>query len=74
MNAAELKQGFRDLSRDERLRLLQELWDELAADDQMPELSEVERLELEQRFAEHTAAPETAKSWAQVKAEIQGRH
>lgn len=73
MNAAELKQGFRDLSRDERLRLLQELWDELA-DDQMPEPSEVERLELERRFAEHTAAPETAKSWAQVRAEIQGHH
>lgn len=74
MDVTEIKKSFRDLSHDEQLRLLQELWDQLAAESSAPSLSDREEAELRRRLAEHVADPTTAKSWEQVRSEIRGRH
>jgi len=74
MDIAEFKNGFRRLSVSERLLLLHELWDELAADNSTLDLSSDEQAELEQRFAEHVSAPGTGRSWDDVRRDIRGRH
>jgi putative addiction module component (TIGR02574 family) len=58
----------------ERLELVEELWDSIAADapaaafPDSPELA----AELERRLAEHRAHPDAARPWEEVRAEIFG--
>lgn len=59
--------GIDRLTREERLVLVQEIWDSIAAE-QAPLLSESQRQELERRAAEDDAAPEDVVSWEEVKA------
>jgi putative addiction module component (TIGR02574 family) len=74
MNAAEIKKSFRDLPADDQLRLLHELWDQLAANSSILELSAAQEAELERRYGEHEADPTSARTWEQVKADIRSRH
>ena len=74
MNVAQIKMSFRHLPADEQLRLLHELWDQLAADASALELTPEQRTELERRHEEHLADPSTAMTWEQVKREIRSRH
>lgn len=53
------------LSREERLRLIEVLWDSLT-DDAPLEVSEDVRGELDQRLAENRRDPSTALSWDEV--------
>jgi putative addiction module component (TIGR02574 family) len=61
--------GIDRLSRDERLALVQEIWNTIASDQGPPLLSESQRAELARRIAEDDAAPERVVPWDQVKAE-----
>jgi putative addiction module component (TIGR02574 family) len=61
------------MTREERLRLVQEIWDTIAAEPHPPLLSEAQRRELEQRIAEDDAAPDDVIPWEQVKAEALAR-
>lgn len=74
MDVSEIKKGFQELSVEDRLRLLQELWDELATVPSALDLSADEQAELERRFREHVADDTTSKPWEQVRSEIRGRH
>ncbi len=57
----------------DRLALVQEIWDSLAADlEQMP-LSEAQRQEVDRRLAAHRAKPQAAIPWEQVEAEALAR-
>jgi len=61
--------GIDQLTRDERLALVQEIWDTIA-DEQTPSLlTEDQRTELMNRIAEDDAAPNDVVSWEQVKSE-----
>jgi putative addiction module component (TIGR02574 family) len=60
--------GIDRLSRDERLALVQEIWDTIAAEPGTL-LTEAQRRELERRVAEDDAAPDDVVAWEQVKAE-----
>lgn len=67
-------QHLRDLPVAERLELVEELWDSIAADapaDAFPESPEL-AAELERRLAEHRAHPDAARPWDEVRAEIFG--
>ena len=74
MDVAEIKKGFHELSVEDRLRLLHDLWDELATEPSALDLSADEQAELQRRFDEHAADGETSTAWDQVRNAIRGRH
>lgn len=61
--------GLDKLSREERLALVQELWDSIAADKPGSLLTEAQRAELRRRVAEDDANPDDVIPWEVVKAE-----
>jgi putative addiction module component (TIGR02574 family) len=65
--------GIDKFSRDERLDLVQEIWDSIAAESTPSFLTESQRFELQRRAAEDDAHPEDAVPWEQVKAETMAR-
>ena len=62
--------GIDRLSADERLELMHEIWDSIAAEPGTIHLTDAQRQELERRLAEHEVNPGDAVPWEQVKAEI----
>lgn len=64
--------GIDRLSVEERLALVEELWDSIAEDAAVP-LTDAQRAELDRRLAEHEAHPEDVVSWEDVKASITAR-
>lgn len=65
--------GIDRLSREQRLRLVQEIWNTIAAEQSTPLLTEAQRRELERRVAEDDASPDDVIPWEQVKAEALAR-
>ena len=65
--------GIDQLTRDQRLALVQEIWDTIAAEQQPPLLTEAQRQELERRVAEDDASPDDVIPWEQVKADALAR-
>jgi putative addiction module component (TIGR02574 family) len=65
--------GIDRMSADERLQLVQEIWDSLADEVEVSPLTEAQRQEVDRRWAAHLANPEAAIPWAQVEAEILDR-
>lgn len=74
MDVSEIKKGFHELSMDERLRLLHDLWEELSAEPSALDLSGDEQAELERRFVEHIADEKSSLPWERVRNEVRGRH
>ena len=62
--------GIDRLTRDERLALVQEIWDTIAGEPTETLLTDGQRDELARRVAEDDAAPDDVVSWEQVKSEI----
>ena len=59
--------GIDQLSIQDRLTLVQEIWDSIAAEaDQVP-LTAAQRSELERRLAAHAADPSNVIPWEEVK-------
>ena len=58
--------GLQRLSVEERLRLVQELWDSIAASDPEIPISDAQRAELDRRADELDRNPSIALSWDQV--------
>lgn len=59
--------GIHQLSRDERIELVQEIWDTIAAESPSPLLTESQRSELSRRVEEDDAHPDDVVPWEQVK-------
>lgn len=57
----------------ERLALVQEILDSVAADQPRPPLSDAKRQELDRRLADHLANPDDVVPWEQVKSEALAR-
>jgi putative addiction module component (TIGR02574 family) len=53
---------------EDRIKLMQELWDGVVADGYETELTAAQRAELERRIAEDDAAPDDVVAWEDVKA------
>ena len=58
---------------DERLQLLDAIWDSIAAEAEKSPLTEAQRQEVDRRLAAHEANPQAAIPWDQVKAEALAR-
>ena len=61
---------FRELSSDEKIRLVQELWDEIAEEVSRRPLSESQRRLLDERLADEEQNPDDVEPWAKAKADI----
>lgn len=62
--------GIDELSVEERLALVEELWDSIA---EATPLTDAQRAELNRRLAEHQANPDDVIPWEVVKASISAR-
>lgn len=66
MTIAELH--YRSLPISERIELVEEIWNSIAEETSTPLLlSEVERAELQRRYAAHLANPSSSIPWEQVR-------
>jgi putative addiction module component (TIGR02574 family) len=65
--------GIDRLTREQRIVLVQEIWDTIATEPYAPLLSEAQRHELERRVAEDNANPDDVIPWEDVKAEALSR-
>ena len=61
---------FRELSSDEKIRLVQKLWDEIAEEVNRRPLSDSQRRLLDERLADEEANPDDVEPWAKAKADI----
>ena len=55
--------GISQMTREERIVLVQEIWNTIAAESPPPLLSEPQRLELRRRLAEDNANPDDVIPW-----------
>ncbi len=55
------------LSIDDRLRLVQAIWDSISIDPEQLELTEAQQLELSRRLKNHQINPQAVVSWQDVK-------
>ncbi|OWK45013.1 addiction module protein [Fimbriiglobus ruber] len=65
--------GVDRLSREQRITLVQEIWDTIAAESTQPLLTEAQRRELKRRVADDDANPGDGVPWEQVKAQTLAR-
>lgn len=65
--------GIDRLSVDERIALVEEIWDTIAAEAERTPPTAAQRAELERRLAAHEANPGEVIPWEQIKAEARAR-
>jgi putative addiction module component (TIGR02574 family) len=65
--------GIDRLSVADRLRLVEAIWDSIAAEVERTPVTEAERQEIDRRLAAHRASPQAAVPWEQVEAEALAR-
>jgi putative addiction module component (TIGR02574 family) len=73
MNKAALLNELMQLSVEDRLDLVQDLWDSIPAE-KFPPLSEEQMAELDRRLAEHERDPSRASPWEEVRARLWSRY
>ncbi len=73
MNAATKLAEIETLSVDERIDLVQAIWDGIAAETESLELTEGERRELDRRIADLEARPADVRTWDEIKARVRAR-
>ncbi|HUG91951.1 MAG TPA: addiction module protein [Planctomycetaceae bacterium] len=61
------------LSVDERMRLVEAIWDSITAEPGQPALTDAQRQELERRLSAHKAAPGDVVPWEEVKSQALAR-
>ena len=57
------------LSIDDRIWLVQALWDSISAEPEQLELTEAQQQELSRRLADHQINPQSVVSWEDIKAQ-----
>ena len=73
MNASMKALGIDRLPIEERLTLVEDLWDSIAADSAAVPLTDAQRLELQKRIEEDDAHPDDVVPWEMVKASTLAR-
>jgi putative addiction module component (TIGR02574 family) len=61
------------LSIEERINLVQHIWDSIAAEQTFAELTDQQKQELDRRIADHENDPENVMTWEEIKASIKGQ-
>jgi putative addiction module component (TIGR02574 family) len=64
--------GIDRLSLEERLALVQDIWDSIAIERLVPVLSDAHKAELDRRMADLDADPKSALTWEHIKSQITG--
>jgi putative addiction module component (TIGR02574 family) len=64
---------LRKLPLPERLELVEELWDSIAADSANLEMTQEQAAELDRRLAEHDANPDEGVSWSELRDRLRQR-
>jgi len=72
MDTQPIIETFRKLSPGEKIRLLQELWDEIAIEAARSPLTEAQRRVLDERIQQHEQNPADVEPWEKVKKDILG--
>ena len=67
MSAQAITESFRKLAPDAQIRLLQDLWDEIAAES---ESLPINGLLLDERLSQHQENPEDVEPWEKVRDDI----
>ena len=62
--------GFDSLTTEEKIRYLQDLWDQIAADPDSVPIPESHRKTLEERLKDYEADPEAGRPWEEVRDDI----
>ena len=70
---ATLKQELSNLSRAEKILLVEDLWDEIAQDDEAEPVSPALAAELQRRLEEFRQNPASGIPWSEVRRQILGR-
>lgn len=65
--------GIDRLGIEDRLELVEQIWDSIAADSAAVPLTDPQRMELDRRIADHEAHPDDVVSWEKVKASVSER-
>lgn len=65
--------GIDRLSVDERIELVQEIWDSVAAEPEAMPLTESQKQEIDRRLAAHREDPDAVVPWDTVKARARAR-
>jgi putative addiction module component (TIGR02574 family) len=65
--------GIDRLTVDERIALVQAIWDSIAAEVERAPLTDEQKAEIDRRLAAHRANPQAAIPWEQVEAEALAR-
>jgi putative addiction module component (TIGR02574 family) len=70
MSIESIVSGFRELSPAEKIRLVQEFWDEIAEEVGRSPLTDSQRRLLDERLADEESNPVDVESWARAKDDI----
>lgn len=73
MSATVKSLGLDKLSVAERILLVEELWDSIAAEAEVAELTQAQKAELDRRLAAYEADPDAGSPWEEVKARLQSQ-
>lgn len=65
--------GIDGLSVEERMALVEELWDSIAESTGELPLTEAQQAELDRRLTEHKAHPDDVVPWEEVRASVEAR-
>ena len=65
--------GIDRLGVEDRLALVEQIWDSIAADSAAVPVTDAQRAELDRRIADHEANPDDVVSWENAKASITER-
>jgi putative addiction module component (TIGR02574 family) len=58
------------LSVEDRIRLVQAIWDSIAAEQVYPDLTDAQKQELDRRTADYNSNPDNVLTWEEIKASI----
>lgn len=58
---------IKKLSIAERILIVQEIWDSIASEQELIQLTAAQRTELDKRLASYEASPNEGKSWEEIK-------
>lgn len=58
------------ISVEDRIRLVQSIWDTIAAEQAYPELTDVQKQELDRRITDSELNPDNVMTWEEIKASL----
>ena len=70
MNLTETLNEITSLSVEERIRIVQVIWDSIATEQVYPDLTEAQQQELDRRIADYEVNPNNVLTWEEIKTSL----